>query len=572
MAKDIILSTGGFDGLDQRAGCSTGIQKLPHLVNFRVDESGALEKRNGYGVVDVIEQGQEISAVYRGVIDGKEITLAACNGGMYALGKDDARFKFIGQTQFTPCTFFEFGDKVYCLGGDLFRCYGDRVERVEGYAPLVVTACTPAGKGTVYEQPNMLSEKRRVRYNADGISISYSLPEKNVTEIISAKVNGEEVPKEDYVLITENGVVEFNSVPPEGINNVEICYGTQINYGIKSIITGCRYAVVFESRLFLFGNPYYPDRIYHSELADGIPSVEYFTEFGYHATEKEVTALIPCYNRLLIFFKDSACFTYAELKTDTLGNAFTSFPVYELHSSKGCTVKGLGCSFDNTPVTLCRDGLNKWVSTAIADERSAENFSHKAFKFLKEAALTPDKMYIFNRKSLSELWLCSKIGTLIYNYKSDCFYIYDLNDIRSIHEDGRELWLGMADGRVCIFSEDCYLDGDTPIKAEFETPFCSFGSPYELKSLSGLCLGFWGKNAVDANISLIRGNGKETLSAAAKLNLEDCTDGGYRRVKSRLHFKRFFSCKLRFSSYSYPLTVKDVTVFAKQLKNGIRIN
>lgn len=572
MAKDVILNVGSFDGLDQRAGCSTGIQKLPHLVNFRVDESGALEKRNGYGVVDTIEQGQEISAVYRGVLDGEEITLAACNGGMYALGKDDVGFKFIGQTQYTSCTFFEFGNKVYCLGGDLFRCYGNKIERVEGYAPLVLTACTPSGVGTVYEQPNMLSGRRRVRFNADGASISYSLPEKNVTSIVSAKVNEEEIPSTGYTLIADMGVVEFTDVPPEGINNVEICYSVETNHGIKSIITGCKYGVVFESRLFLFGNPYYPDRIYHSELADGIPSVEYFTEFGYHAAEKEVTALIPCYNRLLIFFEDSACFTYAELKTDTMGNVFTSFPVYELHSSKGCTVKGVGCSFDNTPVTLCRDGLNKWVSTAIADERSAENFSHRVFKFINEATANPKGLYLFNRKALSELWLCTNIGTLIYNYKSDCFYLYDIRGIRSIHEDGREIWMGMADGRVCIFSEDCYLDGDEPIKAEFETPFCSFGSPFELKSLTGLCLGLLGKNAIEADISFIKGNGTETLSSAERLSLKSCNDGGYRRLKSRLHLKRFFSCKMRFSSTSYPVKVKDITLFSKQLKGAIRIN
>lgn len=572
MAKSIIVSCGGFTGLDQRAGSSAGIKALPRVVNFYVDESGALKKRNGYGVIDTIPYGRDVSAVWHGTMNEKTVTLAACDFDIYRLTDDDLHFKHIGQTFSAPTKFFSFGDGLYCLGTGLFKVTEEKLEAVEGYVPLVVTACTPAGEGTVYEQPNMLSRKRRVKFNADGVSVTYTLPEKDFTEIVWASVNGEVLDKNLYTAFHDSGAIDFSTPPAEGINNVEVCYAVKENHDLRSLITACRYSVVFENRLFVYGNPSYPDRIYHSELADGLPSAEYFTETAYHAFDKPVSSLIPCYNRLLIFFEDSACFTYASLTTDTMGAAYTSFPVYELHGSKGCVLQGVGCAFENTPVTLCRDGLNKWISTAIADERSAVTFSHRAFRFVNDALKQPEHIILYNRKAKDELWFCTKVGTLIYNYALDCFYFYDLCQVRSIYEDGTELWLGMTDGRVCLFSEDCVYDGDFPIKAEFETPFCSFGSPYTLKSLNGISLGFCGGYPLNAHVSLKRGNGTENQEAVLTMTLPSIAEDGYRRIKRRLHMKRLFSCKVGFDTEDNFVTVKDLHLFAKELTGGIRVN
>lgn len=572
MAKSIILSCGGFTGLDERAGSSAGIKALPRVVNFYVDESGALRKRNGYGVIGTVVGDRDVNAVWHGVLNKKPVTFAACDFDIYRLTEDELNFKLIGQTHNGPKRFFKFGEELYCLGQGLFKITEDKIENVEGYVPLVVTACTPGGIGTVYEQPNMLSDKRRVKFNADGVSITYTLPEKDLTEIVWAKVNGEFLEKSLYTTFFESGAIDFSTPPPEGINNVEVCYAVKENRDLKSLITACRYSAVFENRLFVFGNPAFPDRIYHSELADGLPSAEYFTETAYHAFDKTVTALVPCYNRLLIFFEDSACFTYASLTTDTLGAVYTSFPVYELHGSKGCVLQGVGCAFENTPVTLCRDGLNKWVSTAIADERSAVTFSHRAFRFINNALRHPEHLLLYNRKAKDELWFCSDVGTLIYNYALDCFYIYDLCDIRSMYEDGKDLWLGMTGGRVCLFTEDCVYDGDVPIKAEFESSFCSFGSPYTLKSLNGISLGFCGNHPLNAHVSLKRGNDTENQKEVLTLSLPSLKEDGYRRVKRRLHMKRFFSCKIGFDTEDDFVTVKDLHLFAKELTGGIRIN
>jgi len=570
MAKNFVLSSGGFNGLDQRAGSSVNIKSLPYMQNFFVNESGALEKRNVYTVVDTIEGGKSVNAIWHGELQTMPTSLVAADKGVYIRFDGEKRFKPLGETRFAPQQLLPFGKDIYCLGGGLYKCLTNKLEAVEGYIPLVATGCGPNGDGTVCERPNMLTAKRRVRYSGDGTSLIYALPEVETERIISVTVNGTEC--KDYIGHTEAGSVEFSSPPDKGHNNIEVCYEARDNARLREIIINCKYGVVFESRLFVFGNPDYPDRLYHTELADGLPCAEYFTEAGYHAFDKSVTALIPCFNRLLIFFNDSACFTYAELKADSLGGAYTSFPVYDLHSSKGNLMAGVGCAFENTPVTLCRDGLNKWVSTAIADERSAVVFSQRAYSFITNALYEQNPIFMYNRKTRSELWVCTQKGTLIYNYGLDCFYMYDIKGINSLCEHENGLWLGMDDGSICLFSEKYSDDNGVPITASFETPFCSFGAPYKLKSINGAALCFEGGNAVEAELSLIRGNVTEKQDPAVKIVLPCPESRVLRRVKLRLHMKRLYSCKLVLKSDSEKVRVKELHIFGKQTDGGLRIN
>ncbi len=572
MAKRFVLSTTGFKGLDERAGSSTAVQSLPKLVNMRVNESGALEKRNGYSVLNTVVDGKPVTALWKGILDDENCIIAACDNSIYITVDNGYTFDKLATTADTVSGFIPFGGKLYCLGGGLYRCTGQSAYEVSGYVPTIAVSCSTGGSGTLLESPNMLTPKRRVLYNGDATNVTYRLPEAGIAAIESIKINKNEVAADTYTLVGNIGTVEFNTPPSEGLNNVEIIYSVENNDEVKRIISACRYAVSFESRLFLYGNPDYPDRVYHSEPADGIPSCEHFTELSYHAFEKPVTSLIPCYNRLLVFFEDSACFTFAELKTDSLGVSYTSFPVYELHSSKGNIAMGIGCAVENTPVTICRDGLNRWVSTAIADERSANVFSQRAFRFVADIPNFYQGTLLFNRKSKSELWLCTPKGTLIYNYALDCFYTYSLNNIHALFEVGDALLLGMEDGKVCLFSDEYRNDGDTPVVSEFETPFCTFGAPFSPKSLYGISLSFTGTDAVEASMRFIKGNANNGQTEACSFSLPEIEKDGCRKVQKRLNLKRFYSAKLCFSSECDKLTVTDLHIFGKHGDGALRLN
>ncbi len=572
MAKRFVLSTGGFTGLDERAGSSTTIKSLPKLVNMRVNESGALEKRCGFGLLCRIANDTPITAIWQGDINGQACILAACGNAIYISVDEGASFNKLADTKESVKSFIPFGGKVYCLGGGLYCCTNERAFEVEGYVPTVATSCSMGGKGTALEPPNMLNPKRRVLYNGDGINVTLSMPEKNIASVDSLYLNGKPLDPELYLVEGNSGIIEFDTPPEDGLNNIEIYYSIKNNDSAKEIISGFRYAVAFENRLFLYGNPEYPDRVYHSEMADGIPSCEYFSELGYHAFDKDITSLIPCYNRLLVFSEDSACFMFAELKTDSLGNTYTSFPVYELHSSKGNIALGLGCSVENTPITICRDGLNRWVSTAIADERSAKVFSERAFKFMAGIDKSYTNTLLFNRKASSELWLCTSNGTLIYNYALDCFYIYSLTNVRALYEVGSDLLLGTSDGEVCLFSKRYDNDAHGAIVAEFETPYCTFGAPYSVKSLYSVSVSLEGQDELYADLLLYRGNQNYTGMTIVNITLPTIPEKGFRKIQKRVNLKRFFSAKLKFTTESNNIAVTDLHLFGKQHDGAIRIN
>lgn len=571
MAKHFTLNVESFKGLDERAGSSTGIASLPKLLNMRVTESGGLEKRCGYKVLSTLEKGHAVTAIWKGQINGNVCILAACENAVFISKDGGTQFEKLTETRETVRRFIYFGGAVYCLGGGLYRCTDESAYEVEGYIPTVVTSCSFKGAGTSLEAPNMLTEKRRAFYNGDGTSDILYLPESDIATIDAVYLYGKVLSADKYRFIQGESVVEFTTAPAKGINNIEIHYSVKDNEEAREIISACRYGVVFENRLFLYGNPKYPDRIYRSELADGMPCCEYFSELAYHALEKTVTSIIPCYNRLLIYSEDSACFSFAELQTDSLGNTYTSFPVYELHSSKGNIGMGIGCSVENTPVTVCRDGLNRWVSTAIADERSAVVFSQRALKFMI-GITSYDNVLLFNRKAVSELWLCTENGTLVYNYALDCFYNYSLGRIRAAYEWGDELLFGTDDGRICIFSKQYTTDGDTPITAEFETPFCTFGAPFSVKSLYGLTMSFEGTDELYADVLLYRGNANYGGIQNINLSLPAIKYDGCRRVYKRMSLKRFYSAKLHFTTECERITLTGIYLFGKQHDGAIRLN
>lgn len=570
MGKDFVLSKHGFAGLDERAGCSTGIEGMPRILNFKVNESGHLEKRGGYKLFGTVNVNRSVTKLWSGNTDQGYRTVAACNYVMYNYDANSQAFNAFGEVIKDVSEIFNFRGKLYVLGGDMYEIDGEVLSTVKGYVPLVATACSPSGEGTALELPNLLSNSRRVRYSGDGVSPDYTLPESNIAAVESVTVNGEPWAGQ-YNAHLIAGRIEFAAPLPQGVNNIEIQYSVPDNE-MSARIRRCRHAVIFEDRLFLYDNKDCPEYMFHSELADGIPSAAYFTEVGYHVFDESIKALAPCYNRLLIFFENSSKFTYSELRTDIFGYTYTSYPIYQLNNTKGHIITANVASFDNTPVTLSHDGFNKWVSTMISDERSAVMFSERAFKTVRKMTETKEDILVLNRRSASEIWICHTGGTLVYNYAMDCFYYYDIDTVSSLTEYESGLLLGMKDGRVYYFSEEYRTDNGRAITAELETPYCTFGAPYTLKSLSRLCLVTEGGGALEVSITAAKGNGSPEQDMEKRLKLPDVGENGHRRIMERLCFKRFYSCKLKLGFVSGDITVTEMHLYGRAHVGGIRVN
>lgn len=571
MSKNFVLNRQEFLGIDERAGCSTDIKSMPRLVNFKIDEAGRLKKREGCKLFAKVSDGKPVTMLWSGSVNERSCLYAACQTTVYYYNAVKSSFIALGDTSAQVTDIFCYRDKVYVLGGNIYEVNSKTIAPVTGYVPLVATSCAANGSGTALESPNMLTSSRRVRYNGDGSSVDYVLPEQGLASVDSVTVDGEACTIK-YTAHLSLGIIEFAEPFPVGINNIEIQYSMPYDKTSESMIRRCKKCVTFEDRLFLYGNNDCGEYLFHSDLADGIPSATYFGEASYHVFDSTVTALCTCYNRLLVFFERAAKFMYSELKTDLLGNVYTSFPVYQLNDSKGHIIRGNCVSLNNTPITLSADGLNRWVSTVISDERSAKEFSERVHKILRTMLETKADILIINRAAYGEIWICNTYCALIYNSVSDCFYYYDIKNISSAAEYDRGVLVGKTDGSVYLFSDEYNTDNGDAISAEFETPYCTFGTPYALKSLSKISLTTEGTDSFEAELTLKRGNGRESQELTKRLKFTDADSDGSYRITERVNMKRFYSCKLKLKTDAENVAVSGISLFGRLSDNALRKN
>ncbi len=540
----------------------------PELINFLITDSGALKKRPGLVTVNKYVGEARINALWNGDIEGVETTLIAYGRTVYRY--IDGVQTNLGSTIGETSQFIKFGTKVYCIGCyNLYVIDSNGLRVAEAYIPIVATALSPDGAGTVFEQPNRLSMQRRAQYCADGESLVYHLPEPSVFTIDKVVLNGAEVSRSLYTTSNIDKTVTFNAPPAAGLNNVEITYSVSPPAGWSGL-TRCRHGIVFEDRLFIYGEDEKENYLYHSSLANGMPDCTYFAEGDYHVFDEAIMGLTPCFSRLIIFFEHSAKFTYANLITDSLGNSRTAFPVFELNGSKGTLRRGMCELVQNTPITLCDDGLNRWVSTYISDERSAQPFSQRMFKLFQGILAIHYNSVLLNRKNKSELWMTSPRGILIYNYKLDCFYIYAIYSVAALCEEGENVLIASNDGTLSRLTEGTSHDNGQDILAIAQFPFCTFGTPFLLKSLSEVVLEVEGEKAFSANIMLDRGNRTQTESLYPSIDV--AVGAALRRIKIRCPLKRFYSCHAVIETYAEDACIRSIGFAGSYIGGGQKVN
>lgn len=570
MSKNYFTQTlSSFGGLDRRVGNAADFRLCPEMSNFKIDSLGQLRIREGLKLLSTLPNGDVPRLLWSGSNNGVNQTLISGNNKLYLLDRESSELKELGELEAPMTSFIHFNGTVYGLNGKtMYQISSDgSLNDLSGYVPLVALGCNYNGEGTAYEAPNMLTTLKRVQFCSDPECSNYKLPEYNIAGITKVVYNGEETT--NFATNLELGMCNLGFTPANGINNLEVTYRSGTVSEERERVLGCTKGVIFANRLFLYGNPKDPSRLYHSSLADGIPCVDYITETDYHVFDSEITDLVPYFNRLMIFFRDSTSYTYAELATDQLGVVYTSFPVYTVSGTKGNRLTGRACSINGVPITFCPDGLNKWVSTAILDERNAECFSEPIFDFAEEYIKNgeSDPRPVFNRGLKSELWLCAEDKVMIYNYRTGVFYSHAIEGIRSATELDTELLLGRDNGGIYLFSEDLEDDDGVPIEASITSPFLSFGTPFVAKSLDALDVYTQNGDKTEISFTLTRGNASNSLSPVTLLTADETgkTDGVSRRLRSRLCLKRFMTCSFTLKSSSPRLCISGISISGKLL-------
>lgn len=468
-----------FLGLNESLDGDTQLKlgEASHMENWRITPQYHLRIRPG--LKNLWQFQGTVGGLWCGDLGGSHHLVAAADGAVWRLLPEGEKEAIAAVTD-NAVTFFPFGGKLYFLNGQEYLVWDGegQAKEVEGYIPLVVTAATPGGGGTKLENVNRLTAKRRVRFSADGSALDFHLPEQNLRSIDKVEQDLEEVAADQYTVDAAKGIVTFWKAPAKGVNNVEIWYTASADY--RDQVTAMRFAETYngstDTRVFLYGDG--TNRtIYSGITEDGQPSAEYFPdlfEIGVDSENTPITGMMKQFSYLMIFKPDGAFSTQYSATTLTDGTVTAGFYVSPINREIGNDAPGQVRSVYNEPRTMYAGNLYDWQLTSTGrDERRAKIVSDRVAQTMHSA--DPEKVFTFDNEREQEyyVFLNDASGTaLVHRYQydtGDVWYRYTGLPVRCAVRDDADVYLGLGDGRVCIFTYDARSDDGRTIPCRWES-------------------------------------------------------------------------------------------------------
>lgn len=235
--------------------------------------------------------------------------------------------------------------------------YGSALPLYDPYIPTTSISRSPAGGGKIHEDVNLLSERRKNTFCADGISQTYYLDAQDLDYGgCVATVNGVEVTA--VAVNVKEGTVTFPTPPPkpltDGQDNVVITFKKTIA-GNADRINKCTLLQVFDNRVFFSGNPEYPNMIWHCSLNDPTycSDLDYYNE---GLDSADVKGLVAGNNVLWVFKEPSQANTTVFYHTPTIDSEYGKiYPSSHSSISTGCI--GGAINFNDDIVFFSNRGM-----------------------------------------------------------------------------------------------------------------------------------------------------------------------------------------------------------------------
>lgn len=500
-----ILKIKEFLGLNENQDGDTKIKvgELSEMRNFAITRDGHLQIRPGTKTIlnlrtawdswaaeqeGDVEETPVFCGCWYGMVNEKYHLLCAFGGVIFDVNLLLSTMKPVGTATQDETSFFGFGEKVYLLNGHEYKSWTGEEEEtfqdVTGYVPLIQTATTPEGSGTLLENVNRLTGLRRVRFSPDGEATEFFLPEKEIDSVTA--VEGTDV---EYTPDTTNGKVTFTSAPAKGTNTVTITY--KKGDGARGDVTGMRYSELYngsnDTRVFLYGDGT-NKTIYSGIDGDtGLASADYFPDLYEAAigdSNTPITALVRHYARLLAFKRDSAwSITYSTVTLDT-GITTPGFYVLPVNRQIGNDAPGQVRLLENNPLTLDGSSIYQWRSTSstgnITDnEQNAKRISDRIAVTI--SGWTMSEVKTFNRKREHEYWFLWNGNAVILNYANDTWYYYTNMPFRQMVDVEDDTYGITEDGKIKHFSREYRNDDTAEIDAYAATGSMDFDKDWLLK-------------------------------------------------------------------------------------------
>lgn len=519
-----IQTISNFLGVDfTNSPANVDISRTPNGKNMLRDVPGKVRKSLGWYVVDT----------YKDPTTDEPLKI----NGHHALRGDDeyiihaGKYLFHGdQVIYSDCKdarsrSWQFNDKLFIIDGKKLLIYWREentfhVEPAENsaYIPTLTISKDPDGAGTSYEDLNLLqpgfTEHFLGKANVKDYAMSFGGLD---TTTVTAKVlnsNGEWIEKTegtDFTVNRDTGVITFITAPGvspvTGEDNVKItAYRTVDGYAdrINKCSIGTLYGVNGgNDRLFLSGNPDFPNYDWHSEQYDAT----YFPDTSYARLGSDSSSIVG-YSTLSSYLAthkdDMERDQNIIMRNGSTTDGKTLFRVTNALQGAGAIATNSFAYMATEPLFLTSQGIYAVTAQDITGEKYAQNRSfYLNGKLLEEENLQDAYAVLYK----DMYWLCVNNKCYIldglqptmtdksmpYATRQYCAFFRDNVPAHILWVSNNELWFGTRDGRICKFYTDkteqnAYNDDGEAIEAVWETPDIDGKLFYKNKSLKSLAI------------------------------------------------------------------------------------
>lgn len=482
--------------------------RSPHAVNLISDMAGFPEKRVGWRTLDS-RINERINGMHYVVFkSGRLARFIHAGDNLYSWGSDNSLYSYAYEMNDQRSSSFVHNNRLYILDGKRIKVIFEdeendtRISNLDfiAFVPTTTIGADHSGGGTAFEAVNLLTPKRINSFKSNGNDNGYCLDAQNIDSVSKVIVNGEEI--HNYRVSLSEGKVTLDTAPADsgGIDNVVIHFSKTIE-GYSDRINKCTICDFFgynnNNRVFLSGNPDYPDYDWQSGLDD--PT--YFPDTGYTKIGSETSAImgyLKQFDSQTIIKSDNNQDAEIFIRTaEMLEDGSVIFPVRQGVKGVGAVSKYAFASLKDDPLFLGREGVFGITSTAVQYERSIQNRSYFVNNQLvnepnlSEAVATVwngyyilvvnGKAYVADSRKASGQ---TDTGDISYEW-----YFWINIPARVIFEYAGELYFGTEDGRLCKFNTDIsgmekFNDDGEPIHARWSTKMDDFGTIVRRKTLT----------------------------------------------------------------------------------------
>ncbi|MGN1269346.1 MAG: hypothetical protein ACI4UU_00525 [Clostridia bacterium] len=510
---------GGFLGVDFSSSISDiDKRRTPYGVNF-INKNGTIEKRNGYKVLAYLGEKANINGIWNVDTVNGEFFVVHCGTKLYEM-----QINFSSYTEILTGLADKIsqgtviGSKLLILDGKRAVVYDllkttNKVSYLDtiGYIPTTQIARSPNGLlSQKYEDVNLVQNSRINLFTSTETDTTYQLDDIEITSIDKVEVlsdSGEWTTKatSTYTVNLSSGQVVFNTAigksPVDGRDNVRIKYTKVIDEN-KSQVNKCDIMCVYgyagaNNRIFMAGNPDYPNIITYSHIDD----ITYIPVNNIIKTGLEVipiTALVKTNDGKMSALKD-----VSDSDSTIFYIGYGTFNGNEVFSIEGSTkgegniAKNAHATLINEPLILTQNGIFALNTGTITDERYVYHRSYyidsklKKENNLKDAVgITNDGKYYLaindNVYVADSRFKTTNINSKYSNYQYEWYFWSNL-PVRVWFVRNNVLYFGDKSGNLCVFRDDVdenrFKDIDSNVVAEWNSIILDLNRPAHKKNI-----------------------------------------------------------------------------------------